>query len=126
MQRYYNLVNIQAILKKHEVEEAGFEPAVQLPVRQFSKLVVLATHPSLRVFKELEGKINKTHDNSKLFKKKKNKSCNLLIRGIVYRISLIEEFQLRTTINESGNLFYVYIQEAQLKCMKLFQKWKMK
>jgi len=25
--------------------EAGFEPAVQLPVRQFSKLVVSATHP---------------------------------------------------------------------------------
>ncbi len=25
---------------------AGFEPAVQLPVRQFSKLVVSATHPS--------------------------------------------------------------------------------
>ena len=27
---------------------AGFEPAVQLPVRQFSKLVVSATHPSHR------------------------------------------------------------------------------
>ena len=25
---------------------AGFEPAVQFPVRQFSKLVVSATHPS--------------------------------------------------------------------------------
>ncbi|MEY4142259.1 MAG: hypothetical protein RL110_1631, partial [Bacteroidota bacterium] len=25
---------------------AGFEPAVQLPVRQFSKLLVSATHPS--------------------------------------------------------------------------------
>ena len=25
---------------------AGFEPAVRLPVRQFSKLVVSATHPS--------------------------------------------------------------------------------
>ena len=25
--------------------EAGFEPAVRLPVRQFSKLVVSATHP---------------------------------------------------------------------------------
>ncbi len=24
----------------------GFEPSVQLPVRQFSKLVVSATHPS--------------------------------------------------------------------------------
>jgi uncharacterized protein with HEPN domain len=34
-------------------ERAGFEPAVQLPVRQFSKLVVSATHPSLQGFKEL-------------------------------------------------------------------------
>lgn len=30
------------------VEEAGFEPAVPLRVRQFSKLLVSATHPSLR------------------------------------------------------------------------------
>ena len=30
-----------------QAEGAGFEPAVQLPVRQFSKLVVSATHPSL-------------------------------------------------------------------------------
>jgi hypothetical protein len=29
---------------------AGFEPAVQLPVRQFSKLVVLATHPPHQLF----------------------------------------------------------------------------
>ncbi len=29
------------------VEEAGFEPAVPLRVRQFSKLLVSATHPSL-------------------------------------------------------------------------------
>ncbi len=28
-------------------ERGGFEPPVQLPVRQFSKLVVSATHPSL-------------------------------------------------------------------------------
>ena len=28
-------------------EREGFEPSVQLPVRQFSKLVVSATHPSL-------------------------------------------------------------------------------
>ena len=80
-------------------ERAGFEPAVRLPVRQFSKLVVLATHPSLRVFKELEGKINKTLDNSKLFQKKKYKFYNLLIRSKVYRFSSIEVFQLRTTIN---------------------------
>jgi hypothetical protein len=32
-------------------ERAGFEPAVQLPVRQFSKLVVSATHPSLQCSK---------------------------------------------------------------------------
>gem|GEM_PF-2258450 len=34
-------------LALHSAERAGFEPAVQLPVRQFSKLVVSATHPSL-------------------------------------------------------------------------------
>jgi hypothetical protein len=28
-------------------EGGGFEPPVQLPVRQFSKLVVSATHPPL-------------------------------------------------------------------------------
>ena len=28
-----------------EAEAGGFEPPVQLPVRQFSKLVVSATHP---------------------------------------------------------------------------------
>ena len=28
-------------------EKGGFEPPVQLPVRQFSKLLVSATHPSL-------------------------------------------------------------------------------
>jgi hypothetical protein len=31
-------------------ERGGFEPPVQLPVRQFSKLVVSATHPSLLFF----------------------------------------------------------------------------
>ena len=46
-------------------ERAGFEPAVRLPVRQFSKLVVLATHPSLQWFKELGGKISKSFDKSK-------------------------------------------------------------
>ena len=30
-------------------EKGGFEPPVQLPVRQFSKLLVSATHPSLLV-----------------------------------------------------------------------------
>ena len=31
-------------------EKGGFEPPVQLPVRQFSKLLVSATHPSLLTF----------------------------------------------------------------------------
>ena len=30
-------------------EEGGFEPPVQLPVRQFSKLLVSATHPPFLV-----------------------------------------------------------------------------
>ena len=30
-------------------ESGGFEPPVRLPVRQFSKLLVSATHPTLRV-----------------------------------------------------------------------------
>jgi hypothetical protein len=34
---------------KNFAEREGFEPSVQLPVRQFSKLVVSATHPSLRM-----------------------------------------------------------------------------
>ena len=36
-------------VKRNSVEEAGFEPAVPLRVRQFSKLLVSATHPSLRL-----------------------------------------------------------------------------
>ena len=31
---------------KKEAEAGGFEPPVRLPVRQFSKLVVSATHPN--------------------------------------------------------------------------------
>ena len=31
-------------------EAGGFEPPVQLPVRQFSKLVVSATHPNFLPF----------------------------------------------------------------------------
>ncbi len=31
-------------------EKGGFEPPVPFPVRQFSKLLVSATHPSLRCF----------------------------------------------------------------------------
>ena len=35
-------------------EEGGFEPPVQLPVRQFSKLLVSATHPPfLRAVSEI-------------------------------------------------------------------------
>jgi hypothetical protein len=41
------------LLLHYYAERAGFEPAVQLPVRQFSKLVVSATHPSLQMSKEL-------------------------------------------------------------------------
>jgi len=33
------------VFQRNLAVEAGFEPAVQLPVRQFSKLVVSATHP---------------------------------------------------------------------------------
>ncbi len=35
--------------QKTLVVEPGFEPGVQFPVRQFSKLVVSATHPSHRL-----------------------------------------------------------------------------
>ena len=35
-------------LRVHLAEAGGFEPPVQLPVRQFSKLVVSATHPSFQ------------------------------------------------------------------------------
>ena len=35
------------------VEGEGFEPSVQLPVRQFSKLLVSATHPPLQRCSEL-------------------------------------------------------------------------
>ena len=38
---------------------AGFEPAVQLPVRQFSKLLVSASHPSHHVFNERMAKVQK-------------------------------------------------------------------
>ena len=40
-------------------ERARFELAVQLPVRQFSKLVVSATHPILLMFKERARKSSK-------------------------------------------------------------------
>jgi hypothetical protein len=34
----------------HLAEAGGFEPPVRLPVRQFSKLVVSATHPNFLPF----------------------------------------------------------------------------
>ena len=34
--------------KNRVAEKGGFEPPVQFPVRQFSKLVVSATHPPLQ------------------------------------------------------------------------------
>ena len=43
------LIPHDQLRSKIKAEGAGFEPAVQLPVRQFSKLVVSATHPSLRI-----------------------------------------------------------------------------
>ncbi|MEY4927700.1 MAG: hypothetical protein RI894_2136 [Bacteroidota bacterium] len=46
--RYIPIGNFFVLRTKRNAEEAGFEPAVQFPVRQFSKLVVSATHPSLR------------------------------------------------------------------------------
>ena len=39
--------NRTALYPEISAERGGFEPPVQLPVRQFSKLVVSATHPSL-------------------------------------------------------------------------------
>ena len=39
------------LLDNHRFAEAGgFEPPVRLPVRQFSKLLVSATHPNFQVF----------------------------------------------------------------------------
>ena len=34
-------------------EAGGFEPPVRLPVRQFSKLVVSATHPNFLLFRSV-------------------------------------------------------------------------
>ena len=36
-------------------EAGGFEPPVQSPVRQFSKLLVSATHPNFHTIKFLTG-----------------------------------------------------------------------
>jgi hypothetical protein len=40
--------SVEDILCFQSAEEGGFEPPVPLRVRQFSKLVVSATHPSFR------------------------------------------------------------------------------
>ncbi len=44
---------------------AGFEPAVQLPVRQFSKLLVSASHPSHQVLRT-DGKSSNSFCNEKI------------------------------------------------------------
>ncbi len=41
---------------EHFAERGGFEPPERLPLRQFSKLLVSATHPSLQSLAELSGK----------------------------------------------------------------------
>ena len=41
----YDLSKLCRFLSFLKAEAGGFEPPVQLPVRQFSKLVVSATHP---------------------------------------------------------------------------------
>ena len=43
---HYNQLNYNALLFD-PAESGGFEPPIPLPVRQFSKLVVSATHPTL-------------------------------------------------------------------------------
>ncbi len=43
--RLYNLSGLNICSSRLSAEAARFELAVQLPVRQFSKLVVSATHP---------------------------------------------------------------------------------
>ena len=43
-------VNNLTFILPNCAERGGFEPPVQSPVRQFSKLLVSATHPSLLVF----------------------------------------------------------------------------
>ena len=40
---------------KKTAEAGGFEPPVRLPVRQFSKLLVSATHPNFHTIKVLTG-----------------------------------------------------------------------
>ena len=41
----------ESAILKNEAEAGGFEPPVRLPVRQFSKLLVSATHPNFQNFR---------------------------------------------------------------------------
>ena len=43
-------VFVRHFFGKKMAERAGFEPAVEFPLRQFSKLLLSATQPSLRCF----------------------------------------------------------------------------
>ena len=45
-----NLISFLTSVPPNCAERGGFEPPVQSPVRQFSKLLVSATHPSLLFF----------------------------------------------------------------------------
>ena len=43
------MVHLKQVLACSSAEAGGFEPPVRLPVRQFSKLVVSATHPHFQI-----------------------------------------------------------------------------
>ena len=55
-------------------EAGGFEPPVQLPVRQFSKLVVSATHPHFLLVILLKSDAN-IQDTFQLFKENQFFKC---------------------------------------------------
>ena len=46
----FNLYQFPFPTFQTRAERGGFEPPVQFPVRQFSKLLVSATHPPLQIF----------------------------------------------------------------------------
>ena len=48
LQRFYKMKKPVCPRQTGFAERGGFEPPVQFPVRQFSKLVVSATHPPLQ------------------------------------------------------------------------------
>ena len=64
-------------------ERGGFEPPVRLPVRQFSKLLVSATHPSLRSAEMLplrsaeRAKRMQRYDNSSIYPKIPHSTGNI-------------------------------------------------